>query len=367
MSKAKIISVIGARPQFIKMAMISKELANHDDLEHVIVHTGQHFDENMSRVFFDELEIPRPDYNLQIDSLSHGAMTGRMLEALENVLLDESPDVVIVYGDTNSTLAGALAAKKLRQSVAHVEAGMRSYNIDMPEELNRVLTDRVSDILFCSTEAAVDNLTKEGYDALPCKIVKCGDVMYDASVYYRETSSERCRILKKLDLDDFVLCTVHRAENTDNAENLKSIMDGLNRIAQDITVVMPLHPRTRKAMDAHRIAAELTTIDPVGFFDMIELTRHCRLVITDSGGLQKEAYFFGKGCVTLRDETEWVELVEHGYNILAGSNADRVCEAYGEMISASPEFVDGLYGDGKTSSRIVNELRNTISSRQISR
>jgi UDP-GlcNAc3NAcA epimerase len=364
MSKAKIISVIGARPQFIKMAMISKELGNHDDLEHVIVHTGQHFDESMSNVFFDEMEIPEPDFNLQINSLSHGAMTGQMLEAVENVLLDESPDFVLVYGDTNSTLAGALAAKKLKLAVAHVEAGMRSYRIDMPEELNRVLTDRISDILFCSTETAVGNLIKEGYEGLPCRIVRCGDVMYDASVYYRSISGERCQILKQLDLHDFVLCTVHRAENTDDAENLKSIIEGLNRIAQDTTIVMPLHPRTRKAMDAHGIAAEFTVIEPVGFFDMIELTRHCRHVITDSGGLQKEAYFFRKGCVTLRDETEWVELVEHGYNILAGSSAERICEARDEMISANLQFEDDIYGDGRASCQIVNELRNTISSRQ---
>lgn len=364
MNQAKIISVIGARPQFIKMAMISRELANHDDLQHVIVHTGQHFDENMSRVFFDEMEIPKPDYNLQIDSLSHGSMTGRMLEAIENVLLDESPDLVLVYGDTNSTLAGALAAKKLMQTVAHIEAGMRSYRIDMPEELNRVLTDRISDILFCSSETAVNNLIREGYEGLPCKIVRCGDVMYDASVYYREISSERSQILKRHDLHDFALCTVHRAENTDDAENLKSIMEGLNKIARDITIVMPLHPRTRKAMDAHGIAAEFTVLEPVGFFDMIELTRHCKLVLTDSGGLQKEAYFFRKGCVTLRDETEWVELVEHGYNILAGSSAEKIREAYGEMISANLQFEDGIYGHGKASCQIVDELRNSISSWQ---
>ena len=367
MSKAKIISVIGARPQFIKMAMISKELSSHDDLKHIIVHTGQHFDENMSRVFFDEMEMPQPDYSLRIDSLSHGAMTGRMIEAVESVLLEESPDLMLVYGDTNSTLAGALAAKKLRQTVAHIEAGMRSYKIDMPEELNRVLTDRISDILFCPTETAVGNLIKEGYESLPCKIVRCGDVMYDASLYYREISSERCRILKQLDLNEFVLCTVHRAENTDDAESLKSIIEGLNRIAQDITIVMPLHPRTRKAMDAHGIAVEFTVIEPVGYFDMIELTRHCRHVITDSGGLQKEAYFFRKGCVTLRDETEWVELVEHGYNILAGSSAERICEAHGEMMAANLQFEDDLYGDGNASHQIVNELRSTISSRQIAR
>ncbi len=365
MNQAKIISVIGARPQFIKMAMISKELVNHDDLEHVIVHTGQHFDENMSRVFFDEMEIPKPDYNLQIDSLSHGAMTGQMLEAVENVLLDEHPDLVLVYGDTNSTLAGALAAKKLKLAVAHIEAGMRSYRIDMPEELNRVLTDRISDILFCPTETAVGNLIKEGYGDLPCRIVRCGDVMYDASVYYRSISGECSRILKRLDLHDFVLCTVHRAENTDDAENLKSIMEGLNRIAQDMPIVMPLHPRTRKAMDTHGIVAEFTVIEPVGFFDMIELTRHCRLVITDSGGLQKEAYFFRKGCVTLRGETEWVELVEHGYNILAGSCAEKIREAYGGMMSANLQFEDGIYGDGSASRQIVDELRTSISSRQI--
>ncbi len=188
--------------------------------------------------------------------------------------------------------------------------------------------------------------------------------MYDASVYYREISSERSQILRQLDLDDFVLCTVHREENTDNAENLKSIIEGLNRIARDITIVMPLHPRTRRVMDVHGIAVEFTVIEPVGFFDMVELTRHCRLVITDSGGLQKEAYFFRKGCVTLRDETEWVELVEHGYNILAGSSAERICEAYGEMISANPQFEDGIYGDGKASRQIVNELRTSISNRQ---
>jgi len=330
-------------------------------LEHVIIHTGQHFDENMSDIFFDEMEIPRPDHNLGIHSITHGAMTGQMLEAAEEALVGESPDVVLVYGDTNSTLAGALAARKLKLTVAHVEAGMRSCRTDAPEEINRVLTDRISDLLFCPSETAVNNLRREGYENLPCRIVRCGDVMYDASVHYRRISGQRSEVLKRLDLHDFALCTVHRAENTDDPESLKSIVKGLNRIARDISVVLPLHPRTREAMDACGIVAEFTILEPVGFFDMIELTRHCKLVVTDSGGLQKEAYFFKKGCVTLRDETEWVELVEHGYNLLAGSDPGRIYEAYNDMVSSNLQFEDGLYGDGKASRQIVDELRKCIS------
>ncbi|MBN2813186.1 MAG: UDP-N-acetylglucosamine 2-epimerase (non-hydrolyzing) [Bacteroidales bacterium] len=355
----KIVTVIGARPQFVKAAAVSRVIQKTGGLREVIVHTGQHFDENMSSVFFREMEIPEPDYNLQINSLSHGAMTGRMLEKIEEVLLRERPDYLMVYGDTNSTVAGALAAKKLAIKVVHVEAGLRSFNMQMPEEINRILTDRISDLLFCPTENAVQNLLNEGFPNFKCQIHQVGDVMYDTALYYGSKSSESSAIISSMNLrkNGFVLCTIHRQENTDNLLNLKSIVQALNTIHHEAPVVLPLHPRTRKIMKQQGIKLEFEPIDPVGYFDMLELLKNCHLVMTDSGGMQKEAYFFDKFCITLREETEWTELVENGYNYLSGANTSSIISLY-QKIQANPAFLNKkpLYGDGKTAEKIVNYL-----------
>lgn len=353
----KIVTIVGARPQFIKAAMVSRAL-KAKGFDEVIVHTGQHFDKNMSEVFFEEMEIPHPDYNLEIQGLSHGAMTGRMMESIEDVLLKEKPDRVLVFGDTNSTLAGALAAAKLNISVAHVEAGLRSFNNQMPEEINRILTDRISSVQFCPTDVAVANLKKEGFDNFQCQIVKSGDVMQDAALFYAEKSDDRSTILKKLDLEGkpFVLATVHRQENTDNPERIQAIFDSLNEIHRDKTVVMPLHPRTRQIIKNLGIEPAFHVIDPVGYFDMLQLLKNCHLVFTDSGGLQKEAFFFAKHCITLRDETEWTELVEGGFNMLAGSDGNRILEAYRTMSAKQSDFSVNLYGDGEASKVIADFL-----------
>ena len=324
----KIVTVIGARPQFVKAAAVSRAIQKSGEIREIIVHTGQHFDENMSSVFFREMEIPEPDYNLQINSLSHGAMTGRMLEKIEEVLLQEKPDFLMVYGDTNSTIAGALAAKKLDIKVIHVEAGLRSFNMKMPEEINRILTDRISDLLFCPTDNAVQNLNNEGFGNFKCQIHQVGDVMYDAALYYSERSADRSDIINRLQIKpgDFILCTVHRQENTDNLENLKSIFKALSVINNQRKIVLPLHPRTRKIMETNHLTADFQVVEPLGYFDMLELLKNCSLVITDSGGIQKEAFFFGKFCITMRDETEWIELVNHHYNYLTGASDTKFWE-----------------------------------------
>ena len=352
----KIITIIGARPQFIKAAAVSREFAKSKQLKEIIVHTGQHFDKNMSDIFFAEMEIPQPHYHLNINSLSHGAMTGRMLEEIEKVLLAEKPDLVMVYGDTNSTLAGALAAKKLHIKVAHVEAGLRSFNIQMPEEINRILTDRISDILFCPTDTAIKNLKAEGFANYPCKIVKNGDVMYDAALYYAKKSATKSKIIQKINCRGFVLTTIHREENTDNLKNLKSLMAALNKISKEAEVIFPAHPRTQKMLKKENIKLNFEPIDPVGYFDMIELLKNCSLVITDSGGLQKEAFFFKKFCITVREQTEWTELVENGYNFLAGTNGEKIFKIYSALLLKKVNFNKNLYGLGDASKKIVWEL-----------
>ena len=355
----KIVTVIGARPQFIKAAAVSRAITKKDDLQELIIHTGQHFDENMSAVFFREMQIPEPLYHLEINSLSHGAMTGRMIEGIENVLLKEKPEIVMVYGDTNSTLAGALAAKKLKINTVHVEAGLRSFNIKMPEEINRILTDRISDVLFCPTENAVKNLSLEGFQNFPCRIEQVGDVMYDAALYYGAMSSQRSDILNKIKLlpDNYVICTIHRQENTDDISNLKSIISALNEVNKEIPVVLPLHPRTKKIIEQNNITLSFEPIDPVGYFDIVELLKHSRLVITDSGGMQKEAYFFRKYCLTLRDETEWVELCENGFNQLCGAHYDKIIPAFRLFRNKSFSGTMSLYGDGNASARIASVLK----------
>lgn len=362
----KIVTIVGARPQFIKAAAVSRAIAGHNAgnydsrtaIHEIIVHTGQHFDENMSEIFFDEMQIPRPDYRLDINSLGHGAMTGRMLEKLEDVLLKEQPDWVLVYGDTNSTLAGALAAKKLHIKVAHVEAGLRSFNMEMPEEVNRILTDRISDLLLCPTETAMCNLEREGFSAFPCRVVRTGDVMQDAAFYYRGIAAEKSEIIARLGLAGkaFALCTIHRAENTDDPDRLQAIMAALDKIADEVEVVLPLHPRTRKIMESRGLHSRCTVIDPVGYFDMIQLLERTRIILTDSGGLQKEAFFFGKPCVTLRDETEWIELVEAGFNVLAGADTLNIYKSFCNMMAVTVDCSMNLYGGGKASEQIVSKL-----------
>lgn len=353
----KIITILGARPQFIKAAAVSRAI-QQSSLKEVIVHTGQHFDDNMSEVFFREMDIPRPDYNLNINSMGHGAMTGRMMEEIEKIILCEKPDVVMVYGDTNSTIAGSLAAKKLLVKVAHVEAGLRSFNMAMPEEINRILTDRISDYLFCPTQTAIANLEKEGFANFNCHISNVGDVMYDTSLYYEQQADTKANLAKALNLEpgSYVLCTVHRQENTDDLGRLKSIFEALNEINQHKKVVLPLHPRTRKIINNYYIKPEFIIIDPVGYFDIIYLMKNSALIMTDSGGMQKEAFFFGKYCLTMRDETEWVELVENKVNLLVGAQKQAIVKGFHNFVSKPFIQVDPLYGDGNASGKIVDLL-----------
>lgn len=352
----KIVTVLGARPQFIKAGSVSREIRKHPDLQEIIVHTGQHFDKNMSDVFFEEMQIPKPDYHLNINGLSHGAMTGQMIEKIEEVLLKEKPEWVLVYGDTNSTLAGALAASKLHIRIAHVEAGLRSFNMKMPEEVNRILTDRVSEVLFCPTETAVQNLKGEGFPSYNLRglqaIVNIGDVMLDGAMFYSELATKPDLALEEA----FVLCTIHRAENTDDRARLSNIFDALNAIGSQTQIVLPLHPRTRKIILDLKLKTEnVTLIEPVGYLDMIYLIKHADMIMTDSGGLQKEAYFFQKPCITLRDETEWVELVDNGFNVLAGADREKIVNTF-EKFEFNKNYETNLYGDGKASERIIKMI-----------
>lgn len=352
----KVVTVVGARPQFIKAAVVSRALLKHRaDVHEVLVHTGQHYDANMSDVFFDELDIPRPAHHLGIGGGTHGQNTGRMIEQIEALLLTEKPDWLLVYGDTDSTLAGAMAASKLHIPVAHVEAGLRSYNRRMPEEINRVLTDHLAGLLLVPSSGAAENLRNEGIVGPTVRVV--GDVMYDAALYYRERARRpTAETLVDLHDNDFALCTIHRAENTDDSARLTGILKGL--AALPTTVVLPLHPRTRIRMAAAGISFpdNVRVIDPVGYLEMVWLEAHCCLVLTDSGGVQKEAYFHGKPCITLRDETEWVELVEIGVNCLVGASPTAIREAYAQMrtreISASLQ----PYGTGHAAQLVTEAL-----------
>jgi len=364
----KICTIVGARPQFIKAAPVSRAVAEHNRLTEVIIHTGQHYDNNMSEVFFNELEIPVPDYNLGITADTHGVQTGRMLEAIETVLITEKPNCVLLYGDTNSTLAAALAAVKLHIPVAHVEAGLRSFNRKMPEEHNRVLTDHCSDILFCPTETAVENLRSEGItntadngefvERSPL-VVNVGDVMYDAALFFGDKARRESRIFEDLNLEPktFILATVHRAENTDDPARLKAIFESLYTVAADITVILPLHPRTRKKLgDLKFSTSNLRLILPLGYLDMVMLEKNARLIVTDSGGIQKEAFFHKVPCVTLRDETEWVELVEAGVNILVGADKGKIMKGISEMIEKEIDSSSAIYGRGDAAEKMVEIL-----------
>ncbi|WP_299238962.1 UDP-N-acetylglucosamine 2-epimerase (non-hydrolyzing) [Sulfurihydrogenibium sp.] len=328
----KILTVVGARPQFIKLAPLSKIL-RENGINEIIVHTGQHYDENMNDLFFKELEIPEPDYNLGIGSGSHGEQTGRMLVEIEKIILKENPDLVIVYGDTNSTLAGALAASKLHVKLAHVEAGLRSFNKRMPEEINRVLTDHVSDILFCPTQTAVENLKNEG---ITNGVYLVGDVMFDALLHFSKISDIKSNILERLNIKpkEYYLATIHRAENTDNYERLKNILTAFSKL--DEMVVFPIHPRTRKMINYYGLDDLLENnnvkvIDPVGYLDMLKLEKNAKAILTDSGGVQKEAFWLKVPCITLRDETEWIETVNLGWNRLVGSNVEKILEAVRDL------------------------------------
>lgn len=349
----KIVSVVGARPQFIKAAPVCRWL--RQEHSEILVHTGQHYDENMSAIFFDELGIPTPEYHLGVGSGSHGAQTGAMLAGIESVLLAEQPDWVLVYGDTNSTIAGSLAASKLHIRVAHVEAGLRSFNRRMPEEINRVLTDHVSDLLLCPSQVAVENLLAEG---IHNGVLMVGDVMVDALNFAVEQARERSKVLDGLHLAEkgFLLATVHRAENTDDPARLVSILEAFGQMQEP--VVFPVHPRTRNAI-AHlegsgHLSPNLHLVDPLGYLDMVKLEGAARMILTDSGGVQKEAYWLGVPCVTLRDETEWVETVQVGWNVLAGADPRRIVQVVRDF--RVPEEHPLLYGDGRTAPRIVQSL-----------
>jgi len=343
----KIVTILGARPQFVKAAVLSRIIKKHNNIEEIIVHTGQHFDSNMSAIFFDEMMIPKPKYNLEINSMSHGAMTGLMLLEIEKVLIEEVPDAVVVYGDTNSTIAGALAAKKMHIKVVHIEAGLRSFNMKMPEEINRIATDRISDLLSCPTETALDNLKKEGYDNLQILVEKHGDIMKDAVSYYGQFSKEKSSIIidEKLQKNHFVLATIHRQENTDDEKKLRSIFLGLEEIHKTHTVILPMHPRTKVVLNKLSIHPKIQMIEPVGYYDMLELLKNCSMVITDSGGLQKEAFFNKKQSIIARDETEWVELVENGFAKIVGSDTEDMINTFKKYLSSNQDFSMQLYGD----------------------
>lgn len=354
----KIVTVLGARPQFIKAGSVSREIKKQKEtgknVNEVIVNTGQHYDANMSDVFFEEMKIPKPDYMLGVGGNTHGAMTGQMLEKIEGVLVEEKPDVVMVYGDTNSTLAGSLAASKLHIPVAHVEAGLRSFNMNMPEEVNRILTDRVSKWLFCPTQTAVGNLVNEGVEHWSGKPVveNVGDVMLDGALFYKELAVKP----EGISDGDYILCTIHRAENTDSKQRMKEITSALEDIALDKNIILPLHPRTKKLITEYGLTLNgVTVIEPVGYLNMVWLIDNCDLVMTDSGGLQKEAYFFGKTCITLRDETEWVELVEIGANILVGADFNEILRV-GRSIDRIGVEVGDLYGAGKAAENLLSKL-----------
>lgn len=376
----RILTIIGARPQIIKSAALSRAIrcAYATELEESILHTGQHYDVNMSEVFFRELGIPAPEYQLGVGSGSHGVQTAKMIAGVEEVLMQRHFDGVVVYGDTNSTLAGAVAAAKLHVPVFHVEAGLRSFNMAMPEEQNRIVCDHLSNICFAPTATAVHNLQREGLTEVKVsfaggkgrRVVLSGDVMYDNSRYYATQASERCDVMRRLDLEQnpYVLVTVHRDYNTDNPSRLSAIFNALLDIVSqgEVRAVVPLHPRTAALLDETldatlleriRQTKELRLIEPVSFFEMIELERHARVVMTDSGGVQKEAFFYERPCVILRSETEWTELVEHGAAIVADADRDGIVAAYDTLKNRDVRFPE-LFGDGHAAEHIVEEIIN---------
>jgi UDP-N-acetylglucosamine 2-epimerase len=377
LKKLKLVTIVGARPQFIKAAAVTRAVQRYNQkhpypqrLQEILVHTGQHYDYLMDRVFFEELKLPKPDYHLGVGSGPHAKQTGMMMERIETVLKKEKPMVVMVYGDTNSTLAGALAAAKLNIPVAHVEAGLRSYNRTMPEEINRLLTDHLSTLLFCPTAHAAQNLLREGIkDGNDRVVKKVGDVMYDSILYYLNISGKKSAILKKLGLltpnskrrtPSYYLATLHRAENTDNPKNLKSILKALNEIGTNTPVVLPLHPRTKKMIETHHLLSEFKNIKfikPVSYLNMLQVEKNAKAILTDSGGVQKEAYWLKVPCFTLRDETEWVETVQSGWNTLVEAKTKKIIE---EVKNLKKEKLlknrVELFGDGKASEKIIEGI-----------
>lgn len=371
----RLLTVIGARPQIIKAAAISRAVREKfaGQVEEHILHTGQHYDANMSEVFFRELGIPEPDYNLHVGSGSHGVQTARIIEGIESVLTEQHYDGVIVYGDTNSTLAAAVAASKIHVPVFHVEAGLRSFNMGMPEEINRIVCDQLSSVLFTPTLTGLRNLEAEGFSSIKSrvrfadgrgqKVVLSGDVMYDNSMYFSAMADVQSDIIERLGLRyrQFVLATIHRPANTDNAENLRSIFSALNDIAEQhqMDVVLPLHPRTRKIMENEGMNGlmneRVRIIEPASFFEIIRLEKNAAIVMTDSGGVQKEAFFYGTPCVILRPETEWVEIVEAGAGIIADADYERIMAAYEALVNKPVQF-PALFGDGHASEKIIQEI-----------
>jgi UDP-GlcNAc3NAcA epimerase len=348
----KIITILGARPQFIKAAMVSRELEKEDQLKEIIVHTGQHYDINMSEVFFQEMGIPEPVYNLGVSGGGHGLMTGRMMVEIEEVLLKEKPDLTLLYGDTNSTLAGALVSRKLNIPVAHVEGGLRNFDMTIPEDVNRIVTDRLSDIIFCPTELAMENLHKEGFDTFPCRIIKTGDLMFDAVRYYAAHI-----VNDKSDESGYILCTIHRAHNT-TAPGIHETFAALNEIAASEQIIFPVHPRTKKAIEQYRITLHpnIKTIEPQGYLSMVKLLNNSTVVITDSGGLQKEAYALGKKSLQLMDYTPWEELITNGFSVVTEISKKEILDNWSKVKGMQPDFSINLYGDGHTNRQIVNAL-----------
>lgn len=355
----RLATILGARPQFIKAAPVSHALKEAGITE-MLIHTGQHFDNNMSKVFFDEMQIPEPKYNLGVKASTHATMTGQMMIGIEEILLKESPDMVMVYGDTNSTLAGSLTARKLNIPLAHVEAGLRSFNMKMPEEINRIATDRISDFLFCPTDTAVMNLQKEGFDKSRQKIIKTGDVMFDALKRFIPIAEKNSKILDHLDLipNEFILCTLHRQENTDVPHRMENLLGAIRELSQSTSIVIPVHPRTKKWFDSLSEFKNVRLIDPIGYLDMLILLKNCEMVLTDSGGLQKEAYFSGKFCLTARDETEWIELVDNGFNFICSADKEHIINQYDLLKKKRlPNFIN-FYGNGEASRQIALSLRS---------
>jgi len=383
MKKKKIITIIGARPQIIKSSALSRAIRTkfHAEIEELIVHTGQHYDENMSEVFFEEMQIPKPNFNLNVGSGNHGAQTAKMIVGLEKIFVDEKPDAVIVYGDTNSTIAGGLTAAKIHIPVVHIEAGLRSFNKAMPEQLNRIACDHLSTLLFTPTSSGLENLRKEGFSLEIHKkatinhpnIYHCGDIMYDNSMYFSKISDENATILEKnqLDKEGYVLCTIHRDSNTDIPANLNAIFNALLEISEksELKIVLPIHPRTKVKMEALltsdllqkiKSSSKMLIIPPAGFIDIIALEKNARIVITDSGGLQKESFFFQKPCIILREQTEWVEIVENGNALLVGSNYEKIVQAFETLINKTNFTFPSFYGDGSAASFICKKILEDI-------
>ncbi len=372
----KVITIIGARPQIIKAAALSRVIQSYysKKINEIIVHTGQHYDENMSQIFFEELSIPPPLYNLNVGSNTHGKQTSLMIEKIEDVIIKEKPDALIVYGDTNSTLAGAIAASKLLIPVFHIEAGLRSYNKTMPEEINRIVADHTSTLLFCPTHQAIKNLEKEGFklhnrfcDINHPKIILSGDVMYDNALYFSKKAAQKSKFLQQLQMTNhpFVLCTIHRNNNTDVTERLNNIFTALSEISNEIKIVLPIHPRTKKILATQLLPStykklqnnkNILITEPVSFMDIIQLEKNCNMLITDSGGIQKEAYFFKKPCIVLRPETEWIELLDTGTTILADANPKKILSAYQKLKNTSIDNFLPFYGDGNAAKKIAEEI-----------